>query len=163
LNPFYFAVSREPVMYKRILVPVDGSESSKKALSAALDLAREQVGWVHIVHVCDETRLYVSMDTLPYPPADLIESLRKDGDTILADAVAAARNRKIEADSKLLAIDHADQRISDAIEQEAENWHADLIVVGTHGRRGFRRLLLGSVAENLVRISTKPVLLIRGA
>ena len=48
-----------------------------------------------------------------------------------------------------------------AIEQEAEQWGADLIVVGTHGRRGFRRLLLGSVAENLIRISTKPVLLVR--
>jgi|SRR6516225_1797526 nucleotide-binding universal stress UspA family protein len=150
-------------MYKRILVPIDGSEGSNKALSATLDLAREQAASIHIIHVCDETPLYVSMDTLPYPPADLIESLRKDGDRMLTDAVALARNRNIEADGKLLVIDHTDQRVSDAIEQEAENWRADLIVIGTHGRRGFRRLLLGSVAENLIRVSTKPVLLIRGA
>jgi len=63
----------------------------------------------------------------------------------------------------LLVIDQFDKRVSDAIEQEAESWHADLIVIGTHGRRGFRRLLLGSVAENLIRTSTKPVLLIRGS
>lgn len=52
-------------------------------------------------------------------------------------------------------------QVSDVIEEEAELWNADLIIVGTHGRRGFRRLLLGSVAESLARISTKPVLLVR--
>jgi nucleotide-binding universal stress UspA family protein len=149
-------------MYKRILVPIDGSETSKQALRAATALGREQSATLHVVHVLDATPVYVSMDTLPYPPAELMEALRKEGEKILADAVGSARNEKIEADSKLLVIDHVGQRISDAIEQEAEHWRADLIVIGTHGRRGIRRLLLGSVAENLIRISNKPVLLIRG-
>jgi nucleotide-binding universal stress UspA family protein len=150
-------------MYQRILVPVDGSETANRALRTAVALAGEQSAALRIVHVSEETPVYVSMDTLPYPPADLMEALRKEGERILAEAVASARNGKIEADGKLLVIDHAGQRISDAVEQEAENWHADLIVIGTHGRRGFRRLLLGSVAENLIRISASPVLLIRGA
>jgi nucleotide-binding universal stress UspA family protein len=155
--------SNEAAMYKRILVPIDGSEAANGALRTAVALAGEQSAALHVVHVCEETPVYVSMDTLPYPPADLMEALRKEGERILAEALGAARNGRIEADGKLLVIDRPGQRISDAIEQEAENWDADLIVVGTHGRRGFRRLLLGSVAENLIRISTRPVLLIRGA
>ena len=55
------------------------------------------------------------------------------------------------------------KHIYDAIEEEATEWAADLIVIGTHGRRGIRRLLLGSVAEGLTRVSSKPVLLIRGS
>jgi nucleotide-binding universal stress UspA family protein len=148
-------------MFKRILVPVDGSETANRALRTAVALAGEQSAAVHVVHICEEMPLYVSMDTLPYPPAELMEALRKEGERILAEAVASARRGKIEADGKLIVIDRPGQRVSDAIEQEAEDWNADLIVIGTHGRRGFRRLLLGSVAENLIRISTRPVLLIR--
>ena len=55
------------------------------------------------------------------------------------------------------------QHIYEAIEEQSKQWPANLIVVGTEGRRGFQRLMIGSVAEGLVRISTKPVLLIRGA
>jgi nucleotide-binding universal stress UspA family protein len=150
-------------MYQRILVPVDGSETANGALRTAVALAGEQSAALHVVHVSEETPVYVSMDTLPYPPADLMEALRKDGERILTEALGTAKNGRVEVDGKLLVIDRPGQRISDAIEQEAERWNADLIVVGTHGRRGFRRLLLGSVAENLIRISTKPVLLIRGA
>ncbi len=148
-------------MYKRILVPVDGSETSNRALRAAAALAAEHSAALRVVHVSEETPIYVSMDTLPSPPAEFMQALRKEGERTLAEAVASAREAKIEADGKLLVIDRPGQRISDAIEQEAEQWGADLIVVGTHGRRGFRRLLLGSVAENLIRISTKPVLLVR--
>ena len=54
------------------------------------------------------------------------------------------------------------KHIYDVIEEEATQWPADLVVIGTHGRRGISRLLLGSVAEGLTRISTKPILLIRG-
>jgi nucleotide-binding universal stress UspA family protein len=149
-------------MYKRILVPVDGSETAKQALRTAAALAAEQSATLHVVHVSEERPIYVSMDTLPYPPADLTEALHKEGEQILAEAVASARAGNVEAKGKLLVLDRADQRISNTIEQEAEAWEADLIVVGTHGRRGFRRLLLGSVAEHLIRIATRPVLLIRG-
>jgi nucleotide-binding universal stress UspA family protein len=149
-------------MYERILVPVDGSETAKQALRTAAALAAEQSATLHVVHVSEERPIYVSMDTLPYPPADLMEALHKEGEQVLAEAVASAREGNVEADGKLLVLDRADQRISDAIEQEAQACGADLIVVGTHGRRGFRRLLLGSVAEHLIRIATRPVLLIRG-
>src|SRR6266542_5635434 len=92
-------------MYKRILVPVDGSETANRALRTAVVLAAEQSAALHVVHVSEETPLYVSMDTLPYPPADLMEALHKEGEGILAEAVATARNQNIEADAKLLVID----------------------------------------------------------
>jgi nucleotide-binding universal stress UspA family protein len=58
-------------MYKRILVPIDGSETSNRALRTAVALAAERSASLHVVHVCEETPIYVSMDTLPYPPAGL--------------------------------------------------------------------------------------------
>jgi nucleotide-binding universal stress UspA family protein len=54
------------------------------------------------------------------------------------------------------------KHVYDVIEEEVTRWPADVVVIGTHGRRGIRRLLLGSVAEGLTRISSKPILLVRG-
>jgi hypothetical protein len=64
---------------------------------------------------------------------------------------------------RLVTVVEPGGRVYDSIEQEAARWPADLVVIGTHGRRGFRRLLLGSVAEGFIRITTKPVLLVRGS
>ena len=68
--------------------------------------------------------------------------------------------QEFEFDSKCVVI--FARHIYDVIEEVATEWPADLIVIGTHGRSGIRRLLLGSVAEGLTRVSSKPVLLIRG-
>ena len=68
----------------------------------------------------------------------------------------------IQSETKLIKTTQTNQRISEVIAKEAQKWPADLIVVGTHGRRGFSHFLLGSVAESIVRVATKPVLLIRG-
>ena len=82
---------------------------------------------------------------------------------MIADSSALVRDAGIEFDTASIVIDVPGQHIYDAIEEEAKRWPADLIVIGTHGRRGFRRLLLDSVAENVTRVASKPVLLIRGA
>ena len=76
--------------------------------------------------------------------------------------MAKARGAGVDVDSKLIAIELYGERIYDVIEEQANQWPADLIVIGTHGRRGVRHLMLGSVAEGLIRVATKPVLLIRG-
>jgi nucleotide-binding universal stress UspA family protein len=81
---------------------------------------------------------------------------------VLANCSEIVRAAGCKADTKTIVIQTLDQSISDAIDDEASLWRADVIVIGTHGRRGFRRLLLGSVAEELIRITNKPVLLIRG-
>lgn len=82
---------------------------------------------------------------------------------MIADCSATVREAGVEFDTKSIVIETLDQHIYDAIDGEAKRWPADLIVIGTHGRRGFRRLLLGSVAEGVSRVASKPVLLIRGA
>jgi nucleotide-binding universal stress UspA family protein len=81
----------------------------------------------------------------------------------LATGAATARNAGIEVDTKFVVLEALAQRICDAIIEEAKHWPADLIIIGTHGRHGFNRLLLGSVAEGVIRLATKPVLVFRGS
>jgi nucleotide-binding universal stress UspA family protein len=149
-------------MYKRILVPVDGSTTSELALREAASLAKEQNAAVRLAHVIDDRFGYAVLDT-PRQIADEQAQLREAGERLLADAAAVARAVGVEPDAQLAVIDAPGRHIYDAIEKEAERWGADLIVIGTHGRRGFQHLLLGSVAEGLIRVTTRPVLLIRGA
>ena len=146
-------------MYKRILVAIDGSSTSDLTLGEAIKLAKEQKAALRLVHVVDVAPALEP----PYPFADYEKALREEGEKILATRATTAREAGIEADSKLIIIEMFGERIYDAIEEEAKDWAADLIVVGTHGRRGFRHLMLGSVAEGVIRVATKPVLLIRAA
>jgi nucleotide-binding universal stress UspA family protein len=144
-------------MYKHILVAVDGSDTSDLALREAIKLAKDQQAALRLVHIVDVTPAVEP----PYPLADYEKALRERGEKILTTRATTAREAGIEADPKLIIIEMFGERIYDAIEEEAKQWPADLIVVGTHGRRGARHALLGSVAEGVVRIATKPVLLIR--
>jgi nucleotide-binding universal stress UspA family protein len=86
--------------------------------------------------------------------------MEEAGKKVLADCSTSVRSARVQFDSKCVVM--FARHIYDVIEEEAAQWPADLIVIGTHGRRGIRRLLLGSVAEGLTRVSSKPVLLIRG-
>lgn len=149
-------------MYQRILVAVDGSATSDMAVNEATRLAKERNAALRLAHVIDDTLGYTTLET-PHQVATYQAELREAGARVLAAAAALARAAGLEAETTLLSLDGAGQHVYDAIEQEAERWLADLIVIGTHGRRGFRRLLLGSVAEGLVRVATRPVLLIRQA
>lgn len=148
-------------MYQRILVAVDESKTSERALKEGAMLAKEQHATLRLAHVIDDTFAYTALET-PREMAERQARLRKAGEGVLNRAAATARAFGIEAEITILEVVEADNCIYDTIQQEAERWPADLIVIGTHGRRGFRRLLLGSVAEGLVRVTTKPVLLIRG-
>jgi nucleotide-binding universal stress UspA family protein len=89
--------------------------------------------------------------------------VRATGEKIIADCSEVVRQDEVEFDTKILVIESLGRHIYDAIEDEAKRWKADLIVIGTHGRRGFRRLLLGSITEGVIRVASEPVLLIRGA
>jgi nucleotide-binding universal stress UspA family protein len=148
-------------MYKRILVAVDGSDTSNRALQEAIRLAKDQRAVLRLVHVLDEAAAYVDIE-LPYQFAAYQEALRKGGEKVLSACAALVREAGIETDTKLKIIETLDHRIDDAVEEEAKEWPADLIVIGTHGRRGFRHLMLGSVAEGVLRVATKPVLIVRG-
>lgn len=147
-------------MYKHILVAVDGSETSNIALQEAIELAKGQQATLRLIHVVDETQVYMMVDA-PYPIPEFQETLRKSAERVLANCAATARDAGLSAETKLASVQTITRRICDVINQEATDWPADLIVIGTHGRRGFNHLLLGSVAESVIRLSTKPVLIIR--
>jgi nucleotide-binding universal stress UspA family protein len=89
-------------------------------------------------------------------------SLRNAGEKILQHAASRAAKAGVDAETKLLEVNRYGDRVADEIAREAKKWRASVIVIGTHGRRGLSRALLGSVAEAVVRIAPSPVLLIRG-
>lgn len=149
-------------MYKRILVAVDGSSTSDVALAEALKLAKESAAQVLLLHVCENPALVVGGDPwmMGMPPVLPPEIFEERGQHILDRAQEKARVAGVEAE--LRRINDAGQRIGQVIAQEAKDWNADLIVMGTHGRKGLDHLLLGSVAEGVIRTSPVPVLLVRG-
>jgi nucleotide-binding universal stress UspA family protein len=143
-------------MYKRILVPIDGSATSNLALDEAIGLAKGRQAGLRVVHVVDTINLNV--DSM----ADIAASLRESGRRLLRDAEARARRSRVKVETNLLEVQKFADRISNLVVKDAAAWRADVIVMGTHGRRGLNRLLLGSVADGVVRVSSVPVLLIRG-
>ncbi len=149
-------------MYKHILVAIDGSDTSNRALQEAIKLAKEQKAALRLVHVVDETPPYVTTD-IAYALPDFQKIMREADQKVLATGTATARQAGVEVDTKLVILEVLTRRICDAINEEAKSWPADLIVIGTHGRHGFNHLLLGSVAEGVIRLAVKPVLVIRGA
>ena len=146
-------------MYKRILVPLDGSETSTKALTAALQLARLSGGRVRLVHVVEELAYLSGFDQYGGYSGDLIAIMRENGAKILNDGMAIAQSAGVEADNMLY--DNFGERVGEVVADAAKRWNADLIVVGTHGRRGVGRVLMGSGAEQIIRLAPVPVLVIR--
>lgn len=147
-------------MFKRILVAVDGSDTAEQALLEAINLAKEQQAHLRIVHAVDIVNLNL---TTEFPnPAEISDALTKSGREILRKAEVVARGAGVAVETRLIEIDTLGHRIPEMIVADAEAWPADLIVICTHGRSGLSRMFLGSVAEGVVRVATKPVLLIRG-
>jgi nucleotide-binding universal stress UspA family protein len=147
-------------MYKRILVAVDGSETSQRALGEALALAKLHLSQLRIVHVVDIASLYLA-DSYRASTGRLEAALTGAGTKILAEASASAAQAGVPSDTRLVEIGTLSGRVADAIVREARAWPAELIVAGTHGRRGLSHLFLGSVAEGVMRTAPAPVLLIR--
>jgi nucleotide-binding universal stress UspA family protein len=147
-------------MYRRILVPIDGSTASLRGLEQALDLARDGAVRLRLLHVLDERLMMPAVDGYVMPDmTSFIEALRNEGARALADAAAMARRKRVAADTAL--IESGGRSVSDVILDEARKWKADLLVMGTHGRRGLNRLILGSDAERVLREAFVPVLLVR--
>lgn len=144
-------------MYKRILVAIDDSETAAAALRHAIGLAKQQGAQLRLVTVVDESGLDVS----PYQ-AEVWNERIKAARALLRKAQALASGEHVKADTKLVEMEGVGQRIAELIVKEAKSWPADLTVLGTHGRRGFSHLFLGSVAEGVIRLSAGPVLLVRG-
>jgi nucleotide-binding universal stress UspA family protein len=146
-------------MYQRILVPIDGSPTSNAGLEEALKLAKLTGASLRLLHIVEIVTYATGFEPYGAYMADLIPALREAGQQILDQGVARAKAIAVPVDTALL--DGLGGRVSDAIIEEAKTWAADLIVIGTHGRRGVGRMLMGSDAEQVLRMATVPVLLVR--
>ena len=146
-------------MYHRILVPVDGSPTSNVALATAFKLAKSFGARLRLIHLVDELVYSAGYQDFGSYNTDLITLLREAGTKVLAEGVASARTAGIEAESELF--ETYGERLGEIVAKDAINWKADLIVVGTHGRRGLGRVLLGSGAEQVIRQASAHVLVVR--
>jgi nucleotide-binding universal stress UspA family protein len=141
---------------RRILNPVDFSESSDRATAYALDLARALGAELHVLHA-------YQIPVIALPDGGVIATAELV--TRITDAANTAMDRLIErhrASAVPIAPHVAEGAPHQCIQDEAEKLGAELIVIGTHGRTGVARLLLGSVAEKVVRTSRVPVLTVPG-
>ena len=145
-------------MYGKILVPVDGSETSLKGLKEAMMLAETQRSTLVLLHIVNEFIFDYTYSPAAYSPS-VIDGLRERGRAILAQAEGLARERGFEPVTVML--ESIGGPAADLIISQAREQRADLIVMGTHGRRGLRRLAMGSDAEQVVRMASVPVLLVR--
>ena len=146
-------------LFKRIAVAIDGSSVAKIALRESIKLAKDQQSALRIVFVVDVVQLSTES---PYELTEYEDAVRKEGDKVLKQAAALARKVGVEAETVRLEVQSLQDHIADEIARNAQAWRADLIVIGTHGRRGLSRMFIGSVAESLIRIAPAPVLLVRG-
>ncbi|MGQ5523105.1 universal stress protein [Chitinimonas sp. PSY-7] len=144
-------------MYQRILVPVDDSETSRQALREVTRFCCDQHGKTRLVHVIDLAQFtwggaeFVDV-------GELQSNLREGGRKVLESAAVLMKENGVEAETSLIEIWGG--TISSAIIEDATNWPADIVVMGSHGWTGLDHLLLGSVAEGVVRHAPVPVLII---
>jgi len=147
-------------MYKHILIAVDGSDTSRRAFDAALELAKAMGSTLHPFYVIENTPMY--FDAPGYDPSILRGQMIAQGNDLAAEFNKAMADKGVSGEM-LTGEASSVEDVPTLVLNAAHTQGADLIVMGTHGRRGVQRLILGSVAERCVRQSTVPVLLIPSA
>ncbi|ACC70323.1 universal stress protein [Paraburkholderia phymatum] len=145
-------------MYKRILVALDGSDTASRALDIALDLAAEHGAHVLPLYVIDVPAIAYGVPG--FDPSIIRDAFEEEGKRITSDASARIATRSVAGAPRVVEVAAPGEDVAHRINEMAHEWHADLIVMGTHGRRGFRRMVLGSVAERVLRGASCPVLMI---
>jgi len=143
-------------MYQRILVPVDGSLTSSAGLDEAVKLAKLTGASMRLVHVLDHLPFSAGEASLT---GDLLGVLAENGSRVLLEGKRRVEAAGVPLDAFLS--ETFGERVCDVVASQAEAWNADVIVIGTHGRRGVGRLFIGSDAEQVVRLAPVPVLLVR--
>ena len=145
--------------YQRILVPIDGSPTSTRGLDEAVNLARVTGASLRLLHVMDELVFVSGFESGATYAKDVVPRLRARSAAVLETGRKRAAAASVPVDA--LLIECFARRTSEIVCEQATAWNADLIVAGTHGRRGVRRMMLGSDAEQIAREATVPVLLVR--
>jgi nucleotide-binding universal stress UspA family protein len=144
-------------MFKRILVAIDGSETSRHALDAALELAKDSDASLRVVYVLTDPLVY--WDSPGYDPSIMRKALSEEGARLNTEATDLMHKHGVRGDTRIVDAG-AMGDIPTFIVRAAGDYQAQLLVLGTHGRRGVPRFLLGSVAEHCVRLTALPVLLV---
>lgn len=139
-------------MYSEILFPTDGGPASQAALSHAVGLAEQYDARLHAVYVVD-TIAYTAVDA---GSETVLSALRQEGETALEAVAETTQDAEIPVTSEIVSGSPYKQILTYADDNEI-----DLIVMGTHGRTGLDRYLLGSVTERVVRTASVPVLTVR--
>ena len=146
-------------MYSRLLVPLDDSATARLALAHAAALAGMSGGTIVLLNVIEEMKHSNGFER----PMVYIQEVRPHflaaGQTLLDNAAAELRNKGVQVET--LLVESQGERVSELIARQAKSSGCDLVVLGTHGRRGINRMLLGSDAEQVARIAPVPVMLVR--
>ncbi|KAK45596.1 universal stress protein UspA [Caballeronia jiangsuensis] len=147
-------------MYKRILAPIDGSITSEHAFDEAIKIARANDAELQPLYVVDLQPVAYDAAVTFYP--DIREALLEEGKRLGTQAVERMARESVKGTPRVSEVELTGDDIAQRILQCAEDFGADLVIMGTHGRRGWRRLVLGSVAERFVRLAHCPVMLVPG-
>lgn len=146
--------------YRKILVALDGSPASKRALNEAIRMARLSQAHVRGLYVLDKAPAFPY--TCHYDLAMMEQNLLHDGRAALDEAARTLADAGVGWDTVLVEAGNMIEDVPACLLRCAGQYGADLVVMGTHGRHGVKRAVLGSVAERFLRISACPVLLTRG-
>lgn len=147
-------------MYRHILAAIDDSDTSHRAIREAVALAQASGARLTLVHAVDEA-LFAHFTHTTLANRDAVEkALIGEGQAILDNAAQVATDAGLTPETRLLTSKHL--ATSDQVNEAVKSLQADLLVVGSHGRRGVQRLILGSVAERLLKKVAISVLIVRG-
>jgi nucleotide-binding universal stress UspA family protein len=145
-------------MYSRILVPLDGSDAAAQGLREAITLARELKSTLVLLHVVNEYPLLVDMAAVTGT-----DEIRRDllnlGQEVLTKGCREAEQAGVQVEPVMHEITSG--RVGTVISEQAKTQDCQLIVMGTHGRRGISRMAMGSDAEIAARCAPVPVMLVR--
>ena len=145
--------------YQHLLVAVDGSPTSDRAVTEATNLAKASGGRIRLLNVMDPVAHISGFERPEVYRQEVLPRLQQAGESLLQQARTQVAERGVPVDTVL--VENLDARVAQIVVDHAQAWGADLIVLGTHGRRGLARMLLGSDAEQIARTAPVPVLLVR--
>ena len=145
-------------MFKHILVPVDGSETSMKAVAKASGLAKAFGSAVTALYVIDPYPFTGVGADFAYGQAQYLSAATAEANAALDAAKSAVTQAGVTAVNTMVGEGHA---VHDGIQRAVESTGADLIVIGSHGRRGLEKLVLGSVTQKVLSVARVPVLVVR--
>ncbi len=148
-------------MYKRIMVAIDDSFVTSKVLDSAIESARQHGAKLAICHALDQT-IFAQREAaimLSKSVGQVTLNLKESAQEFVGKAAAIAREAGIDVET--LIVESELGHVADMLANAAADWQADLLIVGTHSRRGIERFFVGSVAEQLVRKARTSLLLVR--